>query len=136
MVTRMQVTIRRRPPLSLTPSHVYRSPFHTGAVLDDCGAPSAAFKLGFTKTSGTGTIVQKSSGMCLTFGGATPNEQSYQPMQKKGAIILATGGDNSNSAKGNFYEGFMATGQFYCSFCFLEFPFYNQMQESGANSAF
>ena len=79
-------------------------------MLDDCGAPSAAFKLGFTKTSGTGTIVQKSSGMCLTFGGATPNEQSYQPMQKKGAIILATGGDNSNSAKGNFYEGFMATG--------------------------
>jgi hypothetical protein len=24
-------------------------------------------------------------------------------MRKKGAIILATGGDNSNSAKGNFY---------------------------------
>ena len=31
-------------------------------------------------------------------------------MQKKGAIILATGGDNSNSAEGNFYEGYMATG--------------------------
>merc|ERR1712048_1368489 len=27
-----------------------------------------------------------------------------------GAIILATGGDNSNGAQGNFYEGFMATG--------------------------
>ena len=25
---------------------------------------------------------------------------TYQPMRKKGAIILATGGDNSNSAKG------------------------------------
>jgi len=35
---------------------------------------------------------------------------TYQPMRKKGAIILATGGDNSNSAEGNFYEGFMATG--------------------------
>merc|ERR1712232_344216 len=34
----------------------------------------------------------------------------YQPMRKEGAIILATGGDNSNSAQGNFYEGFMATG--------------------------
>ena len=33
-----------------------------------------------------------------------------QPMQKKGAIILATGGDESISAQGNFYEGFMATG--------------------------
>ena len=104
----------------------------SGAILDDCGAASAAFKIGFTKSSGTGvsppavvcdfssvltdclwlqTIVQRSSGMCLTFGGeGTPGEQSYQPMQKKGAIILATGGDNSNSAKGNFYEGFMATG--------------------------
>ena len=35
---------------------------------------------------------------------------TYQPMRKQGAIILATGGDNSNSAEGNFYEGFMATG--------------------------
>ena len=34
----------------------------------------------------------------------------YQPMRKKGAIILGTGGDNSNSAEGNFYEGVMATG--------------------------
>ena len=31
-------------------------------------------------------------------------------MQKKGAIILATGGDNSNSAMGKFYEGIMVTG--------------------------
>jgi hypothetical protein len=35
---------------------------------------------------------------------------SYQPMKKQGAIILATGGDNSNSALGNFYEGIMVTG--------------------------
>jgi hypothetical protein len=35
---------------------------------------------------------------------------TYQPMRKQGAIILATGGDNSNSAEGNFYEGIMATG--------------------------
>lgn len=34
----------------------------------------------------------------------------YQPMKKQGAIILATGGDNSNSAEGNFYEGIMVTG--------------------------
>jgi hypothetical protein len=31
-------------------------------------------------------------------------------MRKEDAIILATGGDNSNSAEGNFYEGYMATG--------------------------
>merc|ERR1712039_951744 len=35
---------------------------------------------------------------------------TYQPMRKQGAIILATGGDNSNGAKGKFYEGIMVTG--------------------------
>ena len=35
---------------------------------------------------------------------------TYQPMRKQGAIILGTGGDNSNGAVGNFYEGFIATG--------------------------
>ena len=34
----------------------------------------------------------------------------YQPMMKQGAIILGTGGDNSNDAEGNFYEGYIATG--------------------------
>ena len=33
-----------------------------------------------------------------------------EPMRKQGAIILGTGGDNSNGAEGNFYEGIMATG--------------------------
>ena len=32
-----------------------------------------------------------------------------QPMLKQGAIILGTGGDNSNGAEGNFYEGYIAT---------------------------
>ena len=35
---------------------------------------------------------------------------SYQPMRKQGAIILGTGGDNSNGAIGNFYEGYIASG--------------------------
>jgi hypothetical protein len=46
----------------------------------------------------------KLAGSCK-FGSDT-----YQPMRKEGAIILATGGDQSNRAQGNFYEGFMATG--------------------------
>merc|ERR1711981_260217 len=79
------------------------------AVLDDCTAATSSFKIGFSSTSGSGTIVQKTSGLCLTRGSGSPGS-SYQPMRKQGAIILATGGDNSNSAKGNFYEGFMATG--------------------------
>jgi hypothetical protein len=31
-------------------------------------------------------------------------------MRKQGAIILGTGGDNSNGEVGNFYEGIMAAG--------------------------
>lgn len=31
-------------------------------------------------------------------------------MAKQGAIILATGGDNSNGARGQFFEGYMVTG--------------------------
>jgi hypothetical protein len=45
------------------------------------------------------------AGTCQRHGNHT-----YQPMTKKGAIILATGGDNSNGAQGKFYEGIMVTG--------------------------
>jgi hypothetical protein len=78
-------------------------------VLDDCTASTSAFVVDFTPTSGRGTIVHKASGLCLT-AGVKPTLPGYQPMRKQGAIILATGGDNSNSAKGCFYEGYMATG--------------------------
>jgi hypothetical protein len=40
---------------------------------------------------------------------------SYQPMQKQGAIILGTGGDNSNGAEGNFYEGVLCCCAATCS---------------------
>jgi hypothetical protein len=45
------------------------------------------------------------AGTCHRHGNRT-----YQPMAKEGAIILGTGGDNSNGAMGKFYEGIMATG--------------------------
>lgn len=49
------------------------------------------------------------------YNGARPSYNvtghSYQPMNKKGAIILATGGDNSNGAMGKFYEGIMVLGE-------------------------
>eukprot|EP01052_Picozoa_sp_SAG31_P036078 SAG31_NODE_4448_length_3222_cov_34.014089_1_plen_113_part_00 len=38
------------------------------------------------------------------------SDETYQPMRKEGALILATGGDQSNSAVGSWYEGIMATG--------------------------
>jgi hypothetical protein len=42
------------------------------------------------------------------YDGARPN--GYNPMKKQGAIILGIGGDNSNGAQGNFFEGVMTSG--------------------------
>ncbi len=47
------------------------------------------------------------SGMLTTpFDGERPSAR-YNPMRKEGAIGLGTGGDNSNGAIGNFFEGIM-----------------------------
>ena len=40
--------------------------------------------------------------------GKRPSDR-YNPMRKEGAIILGTGGDNSNGAQGNWFEGLMTT---------------------------
>ena len=60
---------------------------------------------GFTLKGGDAT-----GGMLATmYDGVRPTSRNtYQPMRKQGAIILATGGDSSNRARGTFYEGFMA----------------------------
>jgi hypothetical protein len=42
------------------------------------------------------------------FSGERPG--GYSPMKKEGAIILGIGGDNSDRARGTFYEGAMTTG--------------------------
>jgi hypothetical protein len=78
-----------------------------GIALDSCGVQSSAFTVAFTNTSSShGTIVQNASGLCVTIGVTHKKGHGYQPMKKRGAIILATGGDNSNSASGNFYVRF------------------------------
>jgi non-reducing end alpha-L-arabinofuranosidase len=51
------------------------------------------------------------SGALSTFyDGVRPNASGYNPMRKQGAIILGTGGDNSDGAQGTFYEGAMTSG--------------------------
>ncbi|KAI1436118.1 glycoside hydrolase family 54 protein [Xylaria sp. CBS 124048] len=51
------------------------------------------------------------SGSLTTYwDGERPTASGYNPMKKEGAIILGTGGDNSNGAQGTFYEGVMTTG--------------------------
>ena len=49
-----------------------------------------------------------SGSMSTFYSGPRPN--GWNPMHKEGAIILGTGGDNSDSGDGTFYEGVMTTG--------------------------
>ncbi|KAK6542915.1 hypothetical protein TWF694_006853 [Orbilia ellipsospora] len=44
------------------------------------------------------------------YNGQRPNAAGYNPMSKEGAIILGTGGDNSDGSVGTFYEGVMTIG--------------------------
>ena len=46
----------------------------------------------------------------LTTTGVIPLPNGYQPMRQEGSIILGIGGDNSNWAKGYFFEGVMTKG--------------------------
>ena len=51
----------------------------------------------------------QSGGLTTMYEGARPSG-GYDPMKKEGAIILGTGGDNSYSAIGDFFEGAMTSG--------------------------
>jgi hypothetical protein len=48
----------------------------------------------------------QSGGLTKPFDGPRPSSR-YNPMRLEGAIILGTGGDNSNAGRGNFFEGLM-----------------------------
>jgi hypothetical protein len=48
----------------------------------------------------------QSGGLTTPFDGQRPSAR-YNPMRKEGAIGLGTGGDNSNGAQGNWFEGVM-----------------------------
>jgi hypothetical protein len=68
------------------------------------------------KNNGTNFFALKdgnaqSGGLNTRYSGALPTSPAgYSPMHKEGAIILGIGGDNSNSAIGNFFEGAMTAG--------------------------
>jgi hypothetical protein len=50
------------------------------------------------------------TGDLSTFYNGVRPSGGYSPMSKEGAIILGTGGDNSDRAQGTFYEGVMTSG--------------------------
>jgi hypothetical protein len=50
----------------------------------------------------------QSGGLTNYFDGRRPD--GYNPMKKEGAILLGTGGDNSVSGRGTFFEGVLTSG--------------------------
>ncbi len=76
---------------------------------------SSAFVTALVKNNGTTTYAIKggnadSGGLTTWYSGPLPNLGGYAPMHQEGAIILGTGGDNSNSSAGSFFEGVMTAG--------------------------
>ncbi|MFC1401460.1 arabinofuranosidase catalytic domain-containing protein [Streptacidiphilus sp. N1-5] len=76
---------------------------------------SSTFVTALLKNNGTSTYALKggnaqSGSLTTWYNGSLPTTGGYIPMSQEGAIILGTGGDNSNSSAGSFFEGVMTTG--------------------------
>jgi hypothetical protein len=71
------------------------------------------FVSAWEKNNGTSNFTLKygnadSGGLTTTWSGPLPN--NYSPMKLQPSILLGTGGDNSNSATGEFFEGAVTAG--------------------------
>jgi hypothetical protein len=71
------------------------------------------FVSAFEKNNGTSNFTLKygnsqTGGLTTPFSGALPN--GYSPMKLQNSILLGTGGDNSNSGVGEFFEGAVTAG--------------------------
>jgi len=76
-------------------------PFVT-ALLKNNGQNYMALKAGNAQS---GSLTTNYSGTEPTVNGG-----GYSPMHQEGAIVLGTGGDNSNGSIGSFFEGVMTSG--------------------------
>jgi hypothetical protein len=76
------------------------APFVT-AILKNNGQTEFALRRGDAQS---GTLTTEYS------GGEPTTAPGYSPMQVEGAIVLGTGGDNSNGSIGSFFEGVMTSG--------------------------
>ena len=72
------------------------------ALLKNNGQNAMAIKAGNAQT---GLLTTTYDG-----GEPTVNGGGYSPMHQEGAIVLGTGGDNSNGSIGSFFEGVMTAG--------------------------
>ncbi|WP_445028467.1 arabinofuranosidase catalytic domain-containing protein [Streptomyces sp. SAS_270] len=76
---------------------------------------SSEFVTALEKNNGKTTYAIKggnaqSGSLSTWYNGALPNLGGYTPMSLEGAIVLGTGGDNSNGSDGSFFEGVMTSG--------------------------
>ncbi len=79
------------------------------------GNTGDTFVTALLKNNGTTTYAIKggnaqTGALTTWYNGALPNIGGYAPMHQEGAIILGTGGDNSKSSAGSFFEGVMTAG--------------------------
>ncbi|WP_246192479.1 arabinofuranosidase catalytic domain-containing protein [Kitasatospora atroaurantiaca] len=85
-----------------------------GSDLNNKGNAST-FVTALLKNNGTTTYAIKdgnaqSGSLTTEYAGALPNLGGYTPMHREGAIVLGTGGDDSNGSDGSFFEGVMTAG--------------------------
>jgi non-reducing end alpha-L-arabinofuranosidase len=71
------------------------------------------FVSAWEKNNGTSNFTLKygnatTGGLTTTWSGSLPN--GYSPMHEEADILLGTGGDNSNGASGEFFEGAITNG--------------------------
>ena len=76
---------------------------------------SSAFVTAMVNNNGTTTYAIKdanaqSGGLTTEYSGPLPDIGGYTPMHQEGAVILGTGGDNSNGSDGSFFEGVLTAG--------------------------
>jgi hypothetical protein len=74
---------------------------------------SYPFVSAWEKNNGTSNFTLKygnatAGGLTTTWSGSLPN--GYSPMHEEADILLGTGGDNSNGASGEFFEGAVTSG--------------------------
>ena len=77
---------------------------------------SSAFVTALVKSNNTTTYAIKggnaqSGSLTTWYSGALPTTSGYTPMHLEGAIVLGTGGDNSNESDGSFFEGVITSGE-------------------------
>jgi hypothetical protein len=76
---------------------------------------SSTFVTAMLKNNGTTTYALKdanaqSGSLTTEYNGPLPDIGGYTPMHQEGAVILGTGGDNSNESDGSFFEGVITAG--------------------------